>query len=73
MEKHNVTLFKPYPFSPGQKIHISGGPRSGDWLVVDITDKKVKLQCPVSLKEFQWDRFCYFVEALTETQWPKKE
>jgi len=73
MEKHAVTQFKPYPFSRGQKINISEGPRMGDWLVVDVTDKKVKLRCPISLKEFEWNRFCYFTEDLNVTEWPNKE
>ena len=56
------TVFKPYPFKLGQKIKIDGGPRNGDWEVVDFTGHKVKLRCPISSREFEWDRFCYFVE-----------
>ena len=36
---HDVTAFKPYPFSQGQKIHIEGGPRNGDWEVIGLTDR----------------------------------
>jgi len=73
MEKHNVTIFKPYSFEVGQKIHIDGGPRNGDWEVVGVTDRKVKLRCPISLKEFEWDRFCYFMEDRQGEQWPRDD
>ena len=73
MAKHNVSVFKPYPFVMGQKINIEGGPRSGDWEVVGITDKKVKLRCPISHREFEWNRFCYLVEDLEDAEWPKED
>ncbi len=57
-----VTVFKPYPFTIGQKIYIDGGRRNGDWEVIGISDNKVRLRCPVSGREFEWNRFCYFVE-----------
>ncbi len=59
MVEDNTVIFKQYPFKAGQKIYIQDGPRKGDWEVVDVTDKKVRLKCPVSLKEFEWNRFCY--------------
>ena len=68
-----ITVFKPYPFEAGEKIYIEDGPRRGDWLVVDVTDKKVRLKCPVSSKEFQWNRFCYHTEIRTVTQWPQPD
>jgi hypothetical protein len=37
----------------GQKIHIEGGPRSGDWEVIGLNERKVKLRCPFSLREFE--------------------
>jgi len=67
--EHQVIVFKPYPFEVGQKINIDGSKRAGDWEVVDITERKVTLKCPISKKEFTWDRFCYFVEEKT-MQWP---
>jgi len=73
METHNVTLFKPYTFSVGQKIHIEGGPRNGDWEVIGVSDRKVKLRCPVSFREFEWDRFCYFAEDRRNVQWPQED
>jgi len=73
MNRHDVTLFKPYPFVVGQKINIAAGPRRGDWEVVNITDKKVRLRCPVSLKEFEWHRFCYAVEERSQVPWPQKD
>ena len=73
MEKHNVKIFKPYSFEVGQKIRIDGGPRNGDWEVVGVSDRKVKLRCPISLKEFEWDRFCYFMEDRRGVQWPRDD
>lgn len=70
MAKHDVTVFRPYPFKSGQKINIDDGPRKGDWEVAEVTDRKVKLRCPISLKEFEWDRFCYFVQDRTDATWP---
>ena len=64
----NVTVFKSYPFKVGQKINISDGPRKGDWEVVALTDRKVKLRCPFSHREFDWDRFCYVVEEQVDVE-----
>jgi len=61
--------FRPYPLQVGQKIFIDGGPRRGDWEVVDLTDRKVKLRCPLSGREVEWDRFCYLVKERRGT-WP---
>lgn len=72
MSKHNVTVFKPYPFEVGQKINIAGGPRKGDWEVVGVTEKKVKLKCPISKKEFEWALFCFHAEDQENVTWPKE-
>ncbi|MFC1788718.1 hypothetical protein ACFLZE_02240 [Thermodesulfobacteriota bacterium] len=72
MNRHDVVFFKPYPFKVGEKLHIQGGVRNGDWEVIDVTDRKVTLRCPVSLREFEWNRFCYFVEARSGTVWPQE-
>jgi hypothetical protein len=73
MAKHSVILFKPYPMAVGQKIHIAGGPRGGDWEVIGVSDRKVKLRCPVSFREFEWDRFCYFTEEQQDREWPRHD
>lgn len=73
MATHRVITFKPYPFEIGQKVHIDGGPRNGDWEVLDVTDRKVKLRCPVSFKEFEWNRFCYFSKEQDGVEWPQGE
>ena len=72
METNNVTFFEAYPFRLGQKINIKSGPRKGDWEVIGVTDNKVKLRCPVSFREFEWNRFCYFVEDKSDVEWPEK-
>ncbi len=73
MSKETVTVFHPYPFVAGQKIHIGGGPRRGDWEVIGVEEKKIKLRCPVSRREFEWDNFCYFVEQKEDEEWPRTE
>ena len=73
MPKQKVTVFKPYPFDTGQKINISDGPRKGDWEVVGMTERKVKLKCPISKKEFEWDMFCFHVEDRENEEWPKED
>ncbi|MHC4139836.1 MAG: hypothetical protein ACYSR1_08310 [Planctomycetota bacterium] len=71
MQKHKVTIFKPYPFHQvGQKIRIEGSKRKGDWEVADITERKVTLRCPISNKEYAWDLFCYLVEEKDDASWP---
>ena len=66
-----VVFFRPYPFQTGQKIHVAHGPRHGDWEVIGLSEHKVTLRCPVSGKEFVWDRFCYFVEERDVEVWPQ--
>jgi hypothetical protein len=68
--EHKVTIFKPYPFEVGQKIRIDGTRRKGDWEVIDISEHKVTLRCPVSHKEFAWDLFCYVAEEKDRAPWP---
>ncbi len=69
MQKHKVTIFKPYPFQVGQRIRIEGSRREGDWEVTDITERKVTLRCPLSNKEYTWDLFCYFTEEKDDVPW----
>lgn len=73
MATHDVTVFKPYPFSVGQKIHIESGKRKGDWEVIGVDERKVTLRCPISFKEFEWNRFCYYVEERENVTWPQKD
>ena len=70
MALHDFDVFRPYPFEVGQKIRIDGGPRGGDWEVVGLSERKVKLKCPVSGREVEWDRFCHFVEKREQQEWP---
>lgn len=72
MSKENVILFRTYPLAPGQKIRIEGGNRRGDWEVIGVDERKVRLRCPVSFKEVEWDNFCYMVERLENAEWPEK-
>lgn len=70
MGDYHVTLFEPYPFKVGQKIRIEGGKRKGDWEVVAVNDAKVKLRCPISKREFEWARFCYYIQEREDEPWP---
>ena len=71
MPKHRVVIFRAFKFHVGQKIRIEGGKRAGDWEVIGLSDRKVKLRCPLSNREFEWDRFCYLVEERDSEQWPR--
>jgi len=73
MAADKIILFRPYPLERGQKITIDGGPRNGDWEVVGVGDRKVKLRCPISRREFEWHRFCYFVEEQKGVEWPHRD
>ena len=65
----NVTNFKPYEFTIGEKITIAAGPRRGDWLVTGVDETSVTLQCPISKREFTWKNFCYLTSKDDQT-WP---
>lgn len=73
MGKAKVVMFKSYPFEAGQKIYIDGGPRKGDWEVIGVSDRKVKLRCPISAREVEWNRFCYYAEERNNEEWPHKD
>ena len=32
--------------------------------MIGVGEKKVKLRCPISQREFEWHHFCYYVEEL---------
>lgn len=71
--KHDVIVFNQYPFAVGDKIRIEGGRRKGDWEVAAITEHKVTLRCPISKKEFAWNKFCYMTEIDRGVSWPQKD
>lgn len=73
MTQHRITHFAPHPFKTGDKLHIDDGPRRGDWEVADVTERKVTLRCPVSGREFTWDRFCYVTEVIESDVWPSPD
>ena len=73
MAKETFTVFQQYPFAVGQKIRIEGGHRRGDWEVIGVDEKKVRLRCPVSHREVEWDRFCYLVDQMENEEWPSRD
>ncbi|MDA8138929.1 MAG: hypothetical protein M0036_09775 [Desulfobacteraceae bacterium] len=72
MQTFKVSIFKPYPFKVGQKIRIKGGKRQGDWEVVDANEFKVSLRCPITNRQFEWERFCYIVQEKENEIWPEE-
>lgn len=68
---HDVTVFKPYPFKVGQKIRIENSRRAGDWEITAVGQHTVTLRCPISKKEFKWNKFCYGVDEEKDTLWPR--
>jgi hypothetical protein len=73
MATDKVTIFRPHALQAGQKIRIESGPRGGDWEVVGVTERTVRLRCPISNREVEWDRFCYFVEERDDIEWPQRD
>ena len=71
--KHDVLVLQQYPFTAGDKIRIEDGKRKGDWEVIAIEEHKVVLRCPISKKEFSWNKFCYLVEKEEGVDWPQVE
>jgi len=41
--------------------------------VTGVSERKVKLRCPISFREFEWNRFCYFVQEEQEREWPQQD
>jgi hypothetical protein len=69
--KHDVSVFQQYTFTVGQKIRIENGRRKGDWEVAGVGEHKITLKCPISKKEFQWNKFCYLAEEEKGVEWPR--
>jgi hypothetical protein len=65
-------FFRPQAIQAGQKIHILEGPRRGDWQVIEVGERKMKLKCPISFKEIEVEHFLTFVEERTDVPWPQK-
>ena len=68
---HDVVVFKPFPFTIGQKIRVEESRRAGDWEVAAIGEHTITLRCPISKKEFEWNNFCYFTTEEKDTIWPQ--
>ncbi len=73
MSQDDVYLFRPFPLDVGHKIHIEGGVFRGDWEVVGVGERKVRLRCPVSGREVERDHFLAFVSLRKGTEWPKRD
>lgn len=71
--KHDVLVFKQYPFAVGDKIRIEDGRRRGDWQVAAIKEHALVLRCPLSKKEFSWNKFCYLAGKEEGGVWPQAD
>ena len=71
--KDTVLVLRPYPVRAGQKIYIEAGPRHGDWEIIEVGERKIRLRCPLSHKEIECDRFCYVVTEAADIPWPHPE
>ena len=67
---HRVVFFRPYPAKVGDKITFQGGPWGGDWEIIEVGERKLRLKCPVSHKEIEKDRFFYYMEERDQEPWP---
>ncbi len=67
---HRVVMFRLYPAQVGDKIFIEGGPWRGDWEIIEVGDRKIKIKCPVTHKELERERFFYFLEERENEPWP---
>ena len=65
-----ILILRPYPVQVGQKITIEAGPRRGDWEIIGVGDRKLRLRCPISHKELDSDWFCYVVTEAAGIPWP---
>ncbi len=65
-----VLIMRPYPVRVGQKITIEAGPRRGDWEIIGVGERKLRLRCPISHKELDCDWFCYVVTEAAGVPWP---
>ncbi|MHC1742989.1 MAG: hypothetical protein AB9873_08160 [Syntrophobacteraceae bacterium] len=73
MSQHDVYRFRLFPLRVGNKIHIDGGNLRGDWEVVGVGDRKVRLRCPVSGREVERDLFHAFVSLQKGVEWPEHD
>ena len=72
MGAQKVTTFRRASLEPGQKVRLLDGPRGGDWLVLGVDDRKMRLRCPVSGREVEWDRFTAEEGTILAEVWPAK-
>jgi hypothetical protein len=67
-----VVFFRLYPAQVGDTITIEGGPWRGDWEIIEVGDRKLRLKCPVTHKEIERERFFYFLEERDQEPWPHR-
>ncbi len=67
-----VLFFRLWPARVGDRITIEGGPWEGDWEIIEVGERKLKLRCPVTHKELERERFFYFLEEREQEPWPHR-
>ena len=68
-----ILVLRPYPIRVGQKIYIETGPRHGDWEIIEVGERKLKLRCPISHREIECDRFYEVVTEAADIPWPHQD
>jgi hypothetical protein len=53
VDPHKVIIFRPHDIEVDPKIFIAGGPPKGSREVFGTSNRKVKLRCPISAREFE--------------------
>ena len=59
------------------QAYFARGPEAlGDWkdnlrAISGVDERKMRLRCPVSGREVEWDRFCAVDGVLEDEEWPK--
>ena len=68
-----ILVLRPYPVRVGQKIYIETGPRHGDWEIIEVGERKLKLRCPISHREIECDRFYEVATEAAGMPWPHQD
>jgi len=61
-------VFEPYHLKIGDRILITDGPWKGDWDIIELSDKKIKVKCPFKGTELEWKRQMFTFQGEKEMQ-----
>ncbi len=60
MKAGKPVVFKPYPFTVGQRIIRQRGEKMEDWDVIKVTAEEVTVKCPFHGDILTWKRKHYW-------------